>query len=343
MPSGRTLIAIVAASGLVLVAGGMAVFGTWRDHPSTATGDLIAYNCIEQHNPWFAICVTKSDGTDKRRLTTRLQTSTPAWSPDGRRIAFTRNEDVGEYTTFSDDDVFVMDADGDNIRQLTTERDGRHAGRPTWSPDGRQIAYIDGESVPTTQISRPGSLFVMEADGANRRRLTRGNADTDPAWSPDGKEIAYAHCQNANSPTRCSLDLFVMNLDRGSIKQLTRTAGTYEAGLSWSPDGSQIAFARWTIADLLVDGAIGIYVTNRDGSGERLVLKHKNVTGGLYSLSWSPDGRTLAFETSPTLLCTAISLVDVKSRAVRPVTSCARQRDSTGYPAWQPDASAPRG
>jgi Tol biopolymer transport system component len=83
---------------------------------------------------WFAVCVIRADGTERRRLTTRLKGSTPAWSPDGRRIAFTRNEDIGEYTTFSDDDVFVMDADGDNIRQLTRERDGRHAGRPTWSP-----------------------------------------------------------------------------------------------------------------------------------------------------------------------------------------------------------------
>lgn len=337
MPSRRTFTAIVGVSAVALVGIGVTLFVLSRDHPNPARGDLIAYNCIEQHNSWFAICVIKSDGTDQRRLTTRLQTSTPAWSPDGRHVAFTRNEDVGEYTTFSDDDVFVMDADGDNIRQLTTERDGRHAGRPTWSPDGRQIAYIDGESVPTNQPSRPGGLFVIDANGKDARQLTRGNADTDPAWSPDGKEIAFGHCQNVNSPTRCSLDLYVVNASGGVPRRLTRTPGAYEAAASWSPDGSQIAFARWILADTFLNGAIGIYVMNRDGSGERLILQHKNVTGGLYSLSWSPDGRTLAFETSPTLVCTAISLVDVKSEAVSPLTSCTGQRDSTGYPAWQPD------
>jgi Tol biopolymer transport system component len=342
MPSGRTVIAIVAVGVFALVAGGVAVFLLSRDSASPATGDLIAHNCIEQHNPWYAICVTKSDGTDERRLTTRLQTSTPAWSPDARHIAFTRNEDVGEYTTFSDDDVFVMDADGDNVRQLTRERDGRHAGRPTWSPDGRQIAYIDGESVPSSQPSRPGGLFVMDANGENGRRLTRGD-DTDPAWSPDGRAIAFAHCHYVVSPPSCSLDIYVVNASGGVPRRLTRTAGVFEAAPSWSPDGSRIAFARWTIADLLLDGAAGIYVMNRDGSGERLVLEHKNFTGGLYSLAWSPDGRTLAFETSPNRQCTAISLVDVKSGAVRPLTSCTRRRESTGYPAWQPAVSVPRG
>ena len=332
------VVAALVVTG-ALAAIGVAALLVGRDELPPGDGDLIAYACSEPKNAWFAVCVIRVDGTERRRLTTRLQGSTPAWSPDGRRIAFTRNEDIGEYTTFSDDDVFVMDADGDNIRQLTRERDGRHAVRPTWSPDGHQIAYIDGESVATGQVSRPGALVVMDANGTNVRRLTRGNADTDPAWSPDGTEIAFGHCQNVDSPTRCSLDLYVVNTSGGVSRRLTRTPGVYEAAPSWSPDGSQIAFARWTIADLLLDGATGIFVMNRDGSGERLVLEHKNFTGGLYSLAWSPDGRTLAFETSPNRECTAISLVDVESGAVRPLTSCTRRRESSGSPAWQPDAA----
>ena len=66
----------------------------------------------------------KVDGSEQRRVTDRLTTTNPAWSPDGSQIAFTRNEDVGEFTTFTDDDVFVMDADGGNVRQLTREKDG---------------------------------------------------------------------------------------------------------------------------------------------------------------------------------------------------------------------------
>src|SRR5687768_5911628 len=96
----------------VVVAIGATAWYMLRADDPPERGDLLAYSCKEPGNDWYAICVMKSDGTEKRRLTSRLTTSDPAWSTDGRRIAFTRNEDVGESTTFTDDDVFVMDADG---------------------------------------------------------------------------------------------------------------------------------------------------------------------------------------------------------------------------------------
>jgi Tol biopolymer transport system component len=335
----RTIIAIIAGSVVALIVVGGAVFVFARDDALPAEGDQIAYNCKEPNNGWYAICVSNIDGSDRRRISKRIPTSTPAWSPDGQQIAFTRNEDIGEYTAFSEDDVFVMDADGDNAHQLTVERNGRHAGQPTWSPDGRQIAYVQGSSVPTVQPSRPGSLFVMDADGGNVRRLTRGDADVDPAWSSDGTEIAYGHCFNIDSPTLCTLDLFVMDVATGASRQLTRTPFFYEAGYAWSPDSVRISFTRWTPpAD--VNPLARIYVINRDGTNETLLHEHKNYVNGLYSLAWSPDGRTLAFETSPNRECTAISLLDVDSRDVRPLGSCERQRESTRSPTWQPDLDA---
>ncbi len=335
MPANRTVVLALAALGLAALAG-TAVYLLSRDDPAPVTGDLIAYGCREPKNPWYAVCLISVDGAGRKRVTSRLETSTPAWSPDGRRIAFTRNEEVGEYTTFSDDDVFAIDADGDDLQQLTRERDGRSAGQPTWSPDGSRIAYVDGRSVASGTPSRPGALFVMNADGTDARRLTRGSADTDPAWSPDGGEIAFARCQNVASPTSCSLDLYVMESEGGAARRVTRTPGVFEAAPAWSPDGSRIAFARWTLTGMLMEGAAGIYVMHRDGTGVKLVLEHQHFSSGLYSLAWSPDGRTLAFQTSPSRQCTAISLVDIKTRVVRPLTSCTRQKESTVSPAWQP-------
>ena len=116
---------------------------------------------------------------------------------------------------------------------------------------------------------------------------------------------------------------------------MTRTAHLFEEAPAWSPDGSRIAFARLTFQTQF-DGKEGIYVVNRDGSGERLVLAHRHFADGPYSLTWSPDGRTIAFETSPARECTAISLVEIESGAVRALTSCARQSESAVAPAWQP-------
>jgi Tol biopolymer transport system component len=330
-------VAGIAATALFVVG---IVLVTADRGPPPGKGDVIAYGCKEPNNAWYAICLVRSDGTEVRRLTRRLPTTAPAWSPDGRKLAFTRNEDVGESTTFSDDDLFVMDADGDGVRQLTSERDGRSAGQPTWSPDGRRLAYIDAASVPSGQPSRPGVLFVMNADGSGVRRLGTGEFDVDPAWSPDGSEIAFSRCHNPDSARLCSLDLFVVSPAGGVPRRLTRTPFVFEAAATWSPDGSRIAFARWTFATLFRHGRMTLHDIGRDGSDERLLLRHQHFASGLYSLAWSPDGRTLAFQTSPTRQCTAISLIAVETRAVRALTTCTRPRESAVSPAWQPDADA---
>jgi TolB protein len=96
----------------------------------------------------------------------------PAWSPDGRLIAF---------TCFSaTEDICVAGADGTGARRLT--RGPAYDSRPSWSPDGRRIVF-----------SRDGHITTMRADGTGVRYLTRGLLlhDTAPAWSPDGRLIAF--------------------------------------------------------------------------------------------------------------------------------------------------------
>jgi len=334
MPSRRLTsgigIAVVAASAMAVAA-----FALLRDEEIPASGDMIAYGCREPKNVWYAVCVIRQDGTDRRRLTTRLPTTGSAWSPDGQRVVFTRHQEVGESTKFTDDDVFVMDGDGDGVRQLTEENPGFHSGQPTWSPDGREIAFVRGPAL-AAGIGQPGSLFVMAADGSDVRRLTRGALDSGPAWSPDGREIVFSRAKDFNSPR----GIWVVGLVGGEPRQLTRTVDYFDTSPAWSPDGMRIAFARAIPLQTEFDGKSAIYVMNRDGTGLELVLRHQHFARASLGLAWSPDGRTIAFETSPIPECTAISLVDVASGAVRPLTTCTRSRESAVSPAWQPDADA---
>ena len=77
---------------------------------------------------------------------------------------------------------------------------------------------------------------------------------------------------------------------------------------------------------------------NRDGSGERLVLEHKLFAYAPYSLAWSPDGRSIAFETSSMIGCMWTSLVGSDGGSPRALTSCTRPIESSAAPVWQPAA-----
>ena len=204
------------------------------------------YGCQDIYTAW-------PDGSDAKSVTGGIGSanSSPAWSPDGTRIAFSSDRQGGSPT------IHVMNADGSSVRRVVT---GQAGFNPQWSPDGTRIVFDNG-----------GDIFVVNADGTGVVKLTNSSQTAfQPAWSPDGRQIAFAS-QN---------DIWLMNPDGTGLTNLTGNLSfpgapteTRESAPSWSPDGSRIVFA----STLCTPGCEGqrLFIVNRDGSG----LQALNVDG----------------------------------------------------------------
>lgn len=230
----------------------------------------------------------------------------PAWSPDGTRIAFYSERDGNA-------EIYVMNADGTGVTRLT--RTSADEGYPAWSPDGRTISF---------DSDRDGNfdVFAMNADGSNVRPLTRHPArDVSATWSPDGQSIifmsdregggfdVYRSAPDPNAPaarvTRTGTtwfpvfspdgqtiavhvgrDVHVLPAAGGEPRRLTidPANGMYP---SWSPDGRRLAFMSWR------NGKTELFTMNADGSDQQRLVSMDR--GDAVDPRWSPDGSTIAF------------------------------------------------
>jgi TolB protein len=130
----------------------------------------------------------------------RVSDWAPAWSPDGRTIAFVSNRDGAMQ-------LYAVSPDGSNLRRLTHGEADEWA--PAWSPDGGRLAFWSEREGGQAEV------FVMDADGSNVRRITSGaRGDWGLAWSSDGRAIAYTLLQGGRR------QLCIVDVESGAIREL---------------------------------------------------------------------------------------------------------------------------
>lgn len=208
----------------------------------------------------------RADGTGARLLLRRGHS--PAWSPDGSRLAFVS-------ARAGDEELYVANADGSGVRRLT-----RSPGpdlSPAWSSDGRSLAW-----------SRRGEIWRMSASGANERRVVgktkAWHEHHSPTWH--GRTIVYS----SNRAGFFNPELYAV-----PAKRLTFTKGSDgvlgDDGMpDFSPDGRRIVFTSNR------DRNGEVYVMNANGSGQRRLTRR---AGDDFLPRFSPDGAQIAFVTLP--------------------------------------------
>jgi Tol biopolymer transport system component len=218
------------------------------------------------------VYVMDANGANVKQLTSfDMVAGGPAWSPDGRLIAFSVDLYTDGETTSGA--IFTIRADGTGLTQLTDLGVYAWPSGPRWSPDGEQIVF--------TVIHEQGSdIYVVDVDDFHTTQLTSDGSHRNPEWSPDGQHIAFKSDRDGDR------EIFVMDADGSNVLQLTHN-DVDDLRPRWSPNGDRIVF--WSKLDEPFRS--DIYTVSTDGS----VLMQLTDSGENQEPVWSPDGTRIAF------------------------------------------------
>ena len=261
----------------------------------------------------------------------------PTWSPDGTRIAFTRDS-TPDRQGDNAEELWVMDADGSDQERLSDGYDPPHYrsvnSRPTWSPDGTRIAFATRVESPEGGVRLyHGEIRAVNADGSGGEAVLtdtpEGGADRDPAWSPDGARVAFVRDHDLDGAGRT--DVYVARADGRGETNLSAVGPGRAGGASashgepaWSPDGESLAFVAST------QGAGLVWSMGADGTDKRRLTD----IAGYYrfaDLAFSPDGTKIAYISAGSLV-----VMDADGTDEERIVEASYPRNVWSF-AWSPD------
>ena len=215
-----------------------------------------------------------ADGSKQVNLTRhRADDFGATWSPDRTQILFVSDR------TARVRDLYLMDADGTNVRRVF--RRIKHREQPTWSPDGRSIAYV---------TPNENAIKIATATGHAERHLTLTSwGGVNPEWSPDGSEIAYDWKGGGG--------IRIVNVTTKAISELLPELRFVMWYPAWSPTEDSLAFAalEWPKnhdGPLRVDDKLSLYIADRGGAWIKHLVKEPIVNHP----TWSTDGSEILYE-----------------------------------------------
>ncbi|UCF04080.1 MAG: PD40 domain-containing protein [bacterium] len=225
----------------------------------------------------------------------------PAWSPDGRRIAYRTIDPSGG------GDIHIISVDGGRSERIVV---GAGIEDPiSWAPDSERIAFSRG-------IGEHVEICVSHASGDIEPIITEEGKNVSPCWSSDGREVVFCSDRSGGH------EIWSKNLETGRLERLTTIGGISYPELS--PDGTRIAFIR---------SGEGLFVLDRQSGA---VMRVESPTMVYFKPAWSPDGRFIAV-TGKDWGKTDIYLMNADGRNVLLLTKSSVKE---GMPAWSPDGES---
>lgn len=289
--------------------------------PHPEIGGELVYSCDPVYPKTAFYLLDVTSGRVRVIVDDRGWNGDPAWSPDGKRLAYVSTKD-GAY------DIHVRDLEAGTVHNLTMN--GIWNGNPTWSPDGTWIMFdsaregaLWSDDLREKNYWNFRNLFVVRPDGTELRRLTRlPGYNGNPSWSPRGTRVAFLSDRGG------TYNVFTMGLDGEDQRQLTYwdidEVGAGGGYARWSPDGTRLVFqGRRPDADR---ESPGLYVMSAEGGEMHLITNVKD-----WMPDWSPTGGWIAFvrSTEPAQIW-----------AVRPdgsgLTQLTSGKNAKTWPRWRP-------